>query len=77
MLCAAMVMTVMFVPSAVITVEAAEDTAIYGDYFFEQDFEDVESNNWGVGAVVGNGRFEVKEDETTLAQYANSFNFRG
>ncbi len=62
MLCVALVMTAMFVPST-ITVSAAENTAIYDGYFFTQDFEDIEKNNWGVGLVVGNGKFEVKEEE--------------
>ncbi len=57
-----LIMTVIFIPSTV-TVNAAENTAIYDGYFFMQDFEDIEANDWGVGTVVGNGKYEVKEDE--------------
>ena len=62
-LCLTMVMTVVFIPSSVMTVSAAENTAIYNDYFFVQDYENTESNKWSIGVVVGNGKYEVKEDE--------------
>jgi len=62
-LCLTMVMTVVLIPSSVVMVSAAENTAIYNDYFFVQDYENTESNKWSIGVVVGNGKYEVKEDE--------------
>lgn len=62
MLSLTLIMTAIFIPST-ITVSAAENTAIYDGYFFTQDFEDIEANNWGVGRVVGNGKYEVKEED--------------